>query len=681
MATKSNTKSTLINKLSIKKRLFIIMLVLGIPIWVLFHFYLDNLKTQMEFTNKEIIGTEYSKASIGAMHNILELKSALIKNQIDGKSDNDVSVAVNNLSSSLVMIDSVNEKLGEAVKTTDTALTEAKKENLKYASINEKWSKVKSAIEKNDKNEFEETLTKINELSDDLKSLTAYITDSSNLILDPDLDSYYLMDATSLAIPDATNRLNTLSKSISLAFTKETLSNEDILSIEIIANSIENSDISRIKTSIQTAIGYDKDFYGTSPTLEKALTPKLADYEQATTNLVMALNLIAKNKKAMTNSEYFEIHKKAIDALDNLSKPAIDELASLLQNRFNILEQTKKDSIVYISISIILSLLVFRWIANSITRPLNNLENSMISISEGKLDTEVPHQTFSDETGQMAKIVEIFRKNLMQIAELKNKEEENRLKSDREKAAALENLANDFERRVAQIVETVASASVELEANSSAQAASASELKSFVEQVSQQVIRSFNITEQAVNDAKSTEGMVKNLDAAAHKIGDIIGLINSIAGQINLLSLNATIEAARAGDAGKGFAVVASEVKALADQTTKATEEIVSYVSHLQECSSQSSGAIGKIINTIDEVAEISLLIKDSVASDHNHNYSLRKHGSSGSMAEVTNISAAIQQTNSSAEQVLSAASELSRYSESLRDEINNFILSIKMPK
>ena len=163
------------------------------------------------------------------------------------------------------------------------------------------------------------------------------------------------------------------------------------------------------------------------------------------------------------------------------------------------------------------------------------------------------------------------------------------------------------------------------------------------------------------------------LSNSVGKIGQVIELINNIASQINLLSLNATIEAARAGEAGKGFAVVASEVKNLAEQTGKATEEIVAYVNEIQGATKQSADALNHIVGTIRQVNEISNSVKNAIINEPGSTVK-----STDSMNQITNIAAAITQTSSSSEQVLSAASELSRYSEVLKVEVQNFIDGIR---
>jgi methyl-accepting chemotaxis protein len=191
--------------------------------------------------------------------------------------------------------------------------------------------------------------------------------------------------------------------------------------------------------------------------------------------------------------------------------------------------------------------------------------------------------------------------------------------------------------------------------------------------VSKQIIDSSNKSSGAAKEASRAEVKMTGLSESVGKIGQVIELINNIASQTNLLSLNATIEAARAGEAGKGFAVVASEVKNLAEQTGKATEEIVAYVNNIQSATKESADALNHIVGTIKEINDISNNVKSAIVSEPGASVKI-----SDGMNQVTSIAAAITQTSSSSEQVLSAASELSQYAEVLKAEVQSFIDGIK---
>ncbi|MBR1133623.1 methyl-accepting chemotaxis protein, partial [Bradyrhizobium iriomotense] len=183
--------------------------------------------------------------------------------------------------------------------------------------------------------------------------------------------------------------------------------------------------------------------------------------------------------------------------------------------------------------------------------------------------------------------------------------------------------------------------------------------------------------------ASRTNERVGELSKAAARIGDVVELINTIAGQTNLLALNATIEAARAGDAGRGFAVVASEVKALAEQTAKATGEIGQQISNIQAATEQSVGAIREISGTIERLSEISSTVAAAVeqqgaaTQEISRNVQQAAHGTQRVSTNIGDVQRGASETGSASSQVLSAARSLSADSNRLKQEVANFLNSV----
>ena len=269
-------------------------------------------------------------------------------------------------------------------------------------------------------------------------------------------------------------------------------------------------------------------------------------------------------------------------------------------------------------------------------------------------------------------------------------------------------MSDDFEANVMSVVDMVSSAAVEMQATSKTMAATAEEtrrqsnsaaeraiqtsnnvnsvasateqLSASVSEITQQVSYSTKMTGQAFENAQETNHKVQSLADAAQKIGDIIDLINDIAGQTNLLALNATIEAARAGEAGKGFAVVASEVKNLANETAKATESVTAQINSIQSSTAESVKAIDGICKVIDELNQTSTKIAVAVeqqrgaAREIADNVGRAALATKEMSANIGEVSLASVETGQSSEQVLDASAELARQSEHLRCEVNKFL-------
>jgi methyl-accepting chemotaxis protein len=286
--------------------------------------------------------------------------------------------------------------------------------------------------------------------------------------------------------------------------------------------------------------------------------------------------------------------------------------------------------------------------------------------------------------------------------------EENKATYDKKLAS----LADGFEATVRGVVDVVTSAATELHATARSMAATAEEtsrqsttvaaaseqatrnvnvvasateeLSASVKEISQQVGHATRIIGDAVTQASATNEQVQALATAAQKIGEVVKLINDIASQTNLLALNATIEAARAGDAGKGFAVVASEVKALANQTAKATEEIATQINAIQESTKVSVQSIQAISETIARVSETSTTIASAVeeqgaaTQEIARNVSEAAKGTAEVTSNIAGVSSAAQQTGAAATQVLSAAGDLSKNGESLKAEVDRFLYEVR---
>jgi methyl-accepting chemotaxis protein len=254
-------------------------------------------------------------------------------------------------------------------------------------------------------------------------------------------------------------------------------------------------------------------------------------------------------------------------------------------------------------------------------------------------------------------------------------------------ASLLQRTAQDMSSAASQAsdrADAVGGAARQANGNVQAVAVSAEELLASVKEISRQVRHSASITTRAAEKAKGTDGTVRALAEGAHRIGEVVNMINGIASQTNLLALNATIEAARAGDAGKGFAVVAGEVKLLASQTAKATEEITSQVEQIQSTTREAVAAINEVANAISEVNEIAGSIAFAVDQQGAATQEITQHVqlAAAGTAHVTEtfgeVSRTVLATGSGASSVLSAADELSSRAERLDGAVRKFLADVR---
>ena len=347
-----------------------------------------------------------------------------------------------------------------------------------------------------------------------------------------------------------------------------------------------------------------------------------------------------------------------------------------------------------------------------VARPVSAMTAAMDNLAKGNRDVEIPALDRGDEVGRMAQAVEVFKKNAIEMECMREEREAADRKAQEDKGRAMNDLATSFETRILGIIDTVGSASTELQstsqtmsemaesasvkstavANASEEtstnvqivAASVEEMSSTTNEITGQVARSNEITKKAVIDAEHTNQTVQGLTEAAQKIGDVLKLISDIAEQTNLLALNATIEAARAGDAGKGFAVVASEVKSLANQTAGATDEIAAQISSMQMVTGEAVDAIEGIGGTIGQINEIATTIaaaveEQSVATEViARNVQEASRGTAEVTSNISGVTELVSQTGSTSKQVLDSASQLSREVETLTAEVAKFLDEVR---
>ena len=366
---------------------------------------------------------------------------------------------------------------------------------------------------------------------------------------------------------------------------------------------------------------------------------------------------------------------------------------------------------VILGAAVIIGIGVSYYLVRDVSSGIASIVIPMQALGKGDLSAEVPHQGETTEIGAMADALQVFKQEL-----IAKKAADEAAAADAEakieRGRRVDGITRNFETVIGEIVQTVSSASTQLEASAGTLSATAKqsqtltstvasasgeasanvqsvasateELSSSVTEIGRQVQESARMATDAVGQARVTNDRVSQLSKAAGRIGDVVELINTIAGQTNLLALNATIEAARAGDAGRGFAVVASEVKALAEQTAKATGEISQQITGIQGATQESVNAIKEISGTIERLAEISSAIAAAVeeqgaaTQEISRNVQQAARGTQQVSSNISDVQRGASETGAASSQVLSAAQSLSGDSHRLKLEVGRFLDSVR---
>lgn len=409
----------------------------------------------------------------------------------------------------------------------------------------------------------------------------------------------------------------------------------------------------------------------------------------------------------------FDERYEALEGTMAAASDAIEGIVSSASTRADSLSdfaQTAMTTALVLSILIGIGIIFFMW--SSLAQPLVKLAEIIRRLAEGDFEAPLAETSRKDEIGDMMRAAVVFRDHGLERANMEAEQEQQKQRAEAEKKALMHKLADEFDASVSGIVETVSSTSVELNstarsmagiaeetsskagavgsaseeasANVSTVASATEEMSNSIAEINGQVMEAAKASRKAVEDVATTAQRMNALAQTADKIGEVVSLISDIAEQTNLLALNATIESARAGEAGRGFAVVASEVKALANETAKATEGISHHIEEIQSATGEavtSIDEIGKIIKQLEETSTaIAAAMEEQGATtqDVARNVSEAASGTRQVSENIAGLTKTSQETGAAARQVTSSAEHLSSQAEALKREVGNFISQVR---
>ncbi len=463
-----------------------------------------------------------------------------------------------------------------------------------------------------------------------------------------------------------------------------------------------------------------------APSAAEVIGTQIAEMDQKTLD---ALDAYIFDERAKGNKLMEAVRKHALIIDESLDKKilelesqtkALAVKADSLTNTANEMTdivKAKADSTQFVSrvaliIGAFLSLFITLMIIRTTIIPLKKITQAVSSLANGDLGIEIPYHKNQDEIGELARAAEIFRQNTQKANELAAEQREGQ-KAQIQRAANLDKLTEDFDNIVSNALKLIFSSTDELETTAQSMgsiaeethsqasavsnasetatisvngvASATEELTASISEIRSQVDQSSKIAASARQQAENTNEQIKTLAEAANKISNVIGIIQGIAEQTNLLALNATIEAARAGEAGKGFAVVANEVKALANETAKATEEVSQHIQSVQEETENAVVAIGDISKTIHQIDDIAKGIAQSMEEQEGATREISRNaqdalgGTQQVSSNITGVSQASGETGQASTMVMSSVEGLKENMQDLRSNVDEFLKAVKI--
>jgi hemerythrin-like metal-binding protein len=419
---------------------------------------------------------------------------------------------------------------------------------------------------------------------------------------------------------------------------------------------------------------------------------------------------VSNSLDGITGPQWFDTITKKINSL----KTVENYMATALVKQANTVRDTANHAFITlltVSLLITIFILIFAFVLiHSVVNPLKLIRKSIERLEQGHTETLIAGRHKQDEIGDMARAIQNFKETIIRQNMEQTKHGIEQSVRERTSTRRLK-ITNQFQDRVANAIESMASAAEQLEHNADAMskatdnarsqsamvasaatqatsnvetvAAAAEELSSSIQEITRQVEHSSTIANNATESAHQAQETIQGLAQGANKIGEVVSMITSIAEQTNLLALNATIEAARAGEAGKGFAVVASEVKNLANQTAKATEEITAQINTIQTDTQRAVHAIEEVSETISKMNEVTITVSEAVEQQGNATQEISSNvneaatGTRDVSNNIEGVAHSTEETGRMSGEVFNSAKMVSDNASDLKQQIDDFLKEV----